>query len=158
MSRQGDEHVETMAPSWRSTPSMKRSWRCRSRLPGTWTALWATDRQRAWQRTGLTVGLPGSAPPRPCAKLANYAAKKWPATRRRRGLRDEELRRARLDGYHPVDEVWGMGRRWALSWHKASTPWLTWWLRMPRVTRQYGVVVERIVQELRGLPLRRADR
>ncbi|MEH8173623.1 protein UmuC, partial [Aeromonas veronii] len=65
-------------------------------------------RQRVWQWTGLTVGV-GIGPTKTLAKLANYAAKKWPATGGVVDLRDE-LRRARLMAITPVDEVWGIGR------------------------------------------------
>ena len=66
-------------------------------------------RQRVLQWTGLTVGV-GIDPTKTLAKLANYAAQKWPATGGVVDLRDE-LCRARLMAITPVDEVWGIGRR-----------------------------------------------
>lgn len=66
-------------------------------------------RQRVLQWTGLSVGV-GIGPTKTLAKLANYAAKKWPATGGVVDLRDE-LRRARLMAITPFEEVWGIGRR-----------------------------------------------
>ena len=66
-------------------------------------------RERVQQWTGLTVGV-GIGPTKTLAKLANYAAKKWPATGGVVDLRDE-TRRAKLMAITPVDEVWGIGRK-----------------------------------------------
>ena len=66
-------------------------------------------RERVQQWTGLTVGV-GIGPTKTLAKLANYAAKKWPATGGVVDLRDE-ARRAKLMAITPVDEIWGIGRR-----------------------------------------------
>lgn len=109
-------------------------------------------RERVQQWTGLTVGV-GIGPTKTLAKLANYAAKKWPATGGVVDLRDE-ARRARLMAITPVDEVWGIGRRLSAKLENQGIKTVADLVAAdPKAIRQrYGVVVERTVQELRGLP------
>lgn len=71
---------------------------------GELTAYGRQIRERVQQWTGLTVGV-GIGPTKTLAKLANYAAKKWPATGGVVDLHDE-ARRARLMAITPVEEVW----------------------------------------------------
>lgn len=116
------------------------------------TAYGQQIRQRVWQWTGLTVGV-GIDPTKTLAKLANYAAKKWPATGGVVDLRDE-LRRTRLMAITPVDEVWGIGRRSGTKLVAQGINTVADLVASDAkgLRAQYGVVVERIVQELRGLP------
>ncbi|MNZ02852.1 DNA polymerase IV [compost metagenome] len=109
-------------------------------------------RERVQQWTGLTVGV-GIAPTKTLAKLANYAAKKWPATGGVVDLRDEG-RRAKLMAITPVEEVWGIGRKLTVKLNKQGINWVADLVAAnPKsLRRQYGVVVERTVQELRGIP------
>lgn len=109
-------------------------------------------RERVQQWTGLTVGV-GIGPTKTLAKLANYAAKKWPATGGVVDLRDE-ARRARLMAITPVDEVWGIGRRLSAKLENQGIKTVADLVAAdPKAIRQrYGVVVERTVQELRGIP------
>jgi DNA polymerase V len=67
-------------------------------------------RDTVYQRTMLTVGV-GIAPTKTLAKLANYAAKRWPA--QSGGVVDisTPTRQHRLMAAIPVEEVWGIGRR-----------------------------------------------
>lgn len=109
-------------------------------------------RERVQQWTGLTVGV-GIGPTKALAKLANYAAKKWPATGGVVDLRDE-ARRARLMAITPVEEVWGIGRRLTAKLENQGIKTVADLVAAdPKaIRRRYGVVVERTVQELRGLP------
>lgn len=109
-------------------------------------------RERVQQWTGLTVGV-GIAPTKTLAKLANYAAKKWPATGGVVDLRDEG-RRAKLMAITPVEEVWGIGRKLTEKLNKQGINWVADLVAAnPKsLRRQYGVVVERTAQELRGIP------
>ncbi|WP_324044715.1 translesion error-prone DNA polymerase V subunit UmuC [Aeromonas caviae] len=109
-------------------------------------------RQRVLQWTGLTVGV-GIAPTKTLAKLANYAAKKWPATGGVVDLRDE-VRRAKLMAITPVDEVWGIGRKLTAKLTAQGISTIADLVAAdPKSLRsRYGVVVERTVQELRGIP------
>lgn len=109
-------------------------------------------RERVQQWTGLVVGV-GIGPTKTLAKLANYAAKKWPATGGVVDLRDE-ARRYRLMAITPVEEVWGIGRKLTAKLNKQGINTVADLVAAdPKsLRRQYGVVVERTVQELRGLP------
>ncbi|WP_324002494.1 translesion error-prone DNA polymerase V subunit UmuC [Aeromonas dhakensis] len=109
-------------------------------------------RERVQQWTGLTVGV-GIGPTKTLAKLANYAAKKWPATGGVVDLRDE-ARRARLMAITPIEEVWGIGRRLTARLESQGIRTVAELVAAdPKsLRRQYGVVVERTVQELRGIP------
>jgi DNA polymerase V len=107
-------------------------------------------RQRIAEWIGITVCV-GIAPTKTLAKLANHAAKHYPATKGVVDLTDPNRQR-RLLALMPVDEVWGVGRRLtkrlnALGIHSAlelaSAP--------PRAIReQFSVVLERTVRELNG--------
>ncbi|AXB03302.1 DUF4113 domain-containing protein [Aeromonas caviae] len=101
--------LETMAPELEVYSIDEAFMALSESFAGDLTAYGQQIRQRVWQWTGLTVGV-GIGPTKTLAKLANYAAKKWPATGGVVDLRDE-LRRARLMAITPVDEVWGIGRR-----------------------------------------------
>ena len=106
---QGDEHVGDHGPELEVYSIDEAFMALSESFAGDLTAYGQQIRQRVWQWTGLTVGV-GIGPTKTLAKLANYAAKKWPATGGVVDLRDE-LRRARLMAITPVDEVWGIGRR-----------------------------------------------
>ncbi|MGY3959570.1 translesion error-prone DNA polymerase V subunit UmuC [Aeromonas popoffii] len=109
-------------------------------------------RERVQQWTGLVVGV-GIGPTKTLAKLANYAAKKWPATGGVVDLRDEG-RRTKLMAITPVDEIWGIGRRLSAKLNEQGIKTVAELVAAdPKsLRRQYGVVVERTVQELRGIP------
>ncbi|MGL6368923.1 translesion error-prone DNA polymerase V subunit UmuC [Aeromonas hydrophila] len=109
-------------------------------------------RERVLQWTGLTVGV-GIGPTKTLAKLANYAAKKWQAAGGVVDLRDER-RRARLMAITPVEEVWGIGRRLTAKLTAQGICTIADLVAAdPKSLRsRYGVVVERTVQELRGIP------
>ena len=109
-------------------------------------------RAKVLQWTGLTVGV-GIGPTRTLAKLANYAAKKWPQTGGVVDLRDE-TRRAKLMAITPVDEVWGVGRRLGARFNQQGIQTVADLVSSDTKTMRarYGVVVERTIQELRGHP------
>lgn len=107
-------------------------------------------RDTVQQWTGIGVGV-GLAQTKTLAKLANYAAKKYPATGGVVDLTDR-ARQLRLMKITPVEEVWGIGRRitkrlnamgirTALEFAKTD----------PKVIRrQFSVVLERTLAELNG--------
>ncbi|MBL0487715.1 translesion error-prone DNA polymerase V subunit UmuC [Aeromonas veronii] len=119
---------------------------------GDLTAYGRQIRERVQQWTGLTVGV-GIGPTKTLAKLANYAAKKWPATGGVVDLRDE-VRRARLMAITPVEEIWGIGRRLTAKLESQGIHTVAELVSADAksLRRRYGVVVERTVQELRGSP------
>jgi DNA polymerase V len=107
-------------------------------------------RQRIRQWLGLTVCV-GIAPSKTLAKLANAAAKQYPATA---GVVDltEPSRQQKLLALSPVGEVWGIGQKLSqrlqtLDIHTAlqlATADAGW------IRQQFSVVEQRIVQELNG--------
>ncbi|MCX8964880.1 translesion error-prone DNA polymerase V subunit UmuC [Erwinia psidii] len=107
-------------------------------------------RNQILKNTGLTIGV-GIAPTKTLAKLANYAAKKWPATGGVVDLSDKQRQR-KLMARVPVEEVWGVGRRIAKRLQAMgietalqladSTSWV--------IRKNVNVVLERTARELRG--------
>lgn len=107
-------------------------------------------RERIGHWIGITVCV-GIAPTKTLAKLANHAAKKYPATQGVVDLTNPERQR-RLLALVPVDDVWGVGKR--LS-KRLNTLGITTALDLanasPRAIRdQFSVVLERTVRELNG--------
>ncbi|MDO9239030.1 MAG: Y-family DNA polymerase [Methylicorpusculum sp.] len=103
------------------------------------------------QNTGVPVCV-GMGPTKTLAKLANYAAKKWPKTAGVVDLADTE-RRAKLMRQVPVNEIWGIGTRLAqrlntlnivTAWDLANQP-------VDRIQAQFNIVVARTVMELNGI-------
>lgn len=107
-------------------------------------------RELIFNRTLLTVGV-GIAPTKTLAKLANYAAKKYPGTK---GVVDlsSPVRQRKLMEHVPVDEVWGVGRRLSKRLTAMGVDNALkladcdlWFIR-----KNFSVVLERTVRELRG--------
>lgn len=108
-------------------------------------------RETIAQWIGISVGV-GIAPTKTLAKLANYAAKKYPATH---GVVDlmEQTRQRNLMAITPVEEIWGIGRK--LS-YQLNTVGIDTALKLADVEpawikKQFNVVLERTVHELNGL-------
>lgn len=108
-------------------------------------------RQTIQQWTGLTVGV-GFGPTKTLAKLANYAAKKYPATGGVVDLSDK-ARQIRLMQITPVDEVWGVGRRLTakLNGEGIVTAYDLAKANQGKIRRFYNVVLARTVAELNGI-------
>jgi len=107
-------------------------------------------RQRIRQWLGISVCV-GIAPSKTLAKLANAAAKQYPATGGVVDLTDP-VRQRKLLALTPVGEVWGIGNKLsqrlqtlqiktALQLATADSRW---------IRQQFSVVEQRIVQELNG--------
>ncbi|CAH6337643.1 Translesion error-prone DNA polymerase V subunit UmuC [Pantoea agglomerans] len=104
------------------------------------------------RRTHLTVGV-GIGPTKTLAKLAQYASKRWPATRGVVDLSDRQRQR-KLMALVPVEEVWGIGRKLG---KKLQFMGITNALQLAELSpsfirKQFSVVVERTVRELNGTP------
>ncbi|QQD22768.1 translesion error-prone DNA polymerase V subunit UmuC [Oceanospirillaceae bacterium ASx5O] len=102
------------------------------------------------QHIGMTVCV-GIAPSKTLAKLANHAAKQYPATRGVVDLTDP-IRQKKLLSLMPLSEVWGVGRK--LS-ERLNAMGITTALELaeqnPKDIRQkFSVVLERTVRELNG--------
>ena len=109
-------------------------------------------RNTVYQNVGLPVCV-GIAPTRTLAKLANYAAKKYPATGGVVDLTDPDRQR-RLMARVPVEEVWGVGRKLSA---RLQTMGIVTALQLAdthlaTLRNQFSVVLERTARELNGLP------
>ncbi|MFH8134255.1 translesion error-prone DNA polymerase V subunit UmuC [Pantoea osteomyelitidis] len=107
-------------------------------------------RTRILKDTGLSVGV-GIAQTKTLAKLANYAAKRWPGTGGVVDLSNVDRQR-RLMSLVPVEEVWGVGRRISQKLNlmgiftaKDLAEQSAWIIR-----KHFNVVLERTLRELRG--------
>ncbi|HBC5076123.1 TPA: translesion error-prone DNA polymerase V subunit UmuC [Klebsiella oxytoca] len=102
------------------------------------------------QCTGLTVGV-GIGPTKTLAKLANYAAKRWPKFE---GVVDLSLqaRQRKLLAKVAVVEIWGVGRRMAKKLNDMGITTALELAEMPAslIRKHFSVVMERTVRELRG--------
>ena len=107
-------------------------------------------RERIGHWIGITVCV-GIAPTKTLAKLANHAAKKYPATQGVVDLTNPDRQR-RLLALVPVDDVWGVGRRLSKRLNALGiTTALDLANVSPRAIRdQFSVVLERTVRELNG--------
>ncbi|EKZ9428754.1 translesion error-prone DNA polymerase V subunit UmuC [Salmonella enterica] len=103
------------------------------------------------QHTGLACGI-GIAQTRTLAKLANHAAKTWPATKGVVVL-TERHRQRKLLNLLPVSEVWGIGRRLTtrLESMGIKTALQLADAHLPFIRKNFGVTVERTVRELNGI-------
>lgn len=108
-------------------------------------------RARLLRDIGMPVGV-GISTTKTLAKLANWAAKKWPATGGVVDLTDA-ARQAKLLRIAPVDEVWGIGRRLApqLQALGINTAWDLAHFDVATLRKQFGVTLERTARELRGV-------
>ena len=102
------------------------------------------------QHIGMTVCV-GIAPSKTLAKLANHAAKQYPATRGVVDLTDP-VRQKKLLSLMPVNEVWGVGRKLSERLNAMGiTTALDLASQNPKDIRQkFSVVLERTVRELNG--------
>ena len=114
-------------------------------------ALGRQVRARLLRDIGMPVGV-GISTTKTLAKLANWAAKKWPATGGVVDLTDP-ARQEKLLRLAPVDEVWGIGRRLAprLLTLGIRTAWDLAQFDVATLRQTFGVTLERTARELRGV-------
>lgn len=100
--------------------------------------------------TGISVGV-GIGETKTLAKLANYAAKKYPATKGTCVLTNPRWIR-RLMQITDVAEVWGVGRRYAkrLNDMGIETVYQLAICEPGKIRQHFGVVLERTCLELNG--------
>jgi DNA polymerase V len=108
-------------------------------------------KQTVQRHTGIPVCV-GLGPTKTLAKLANFAAKKWPQTG---GVLDvsDPVRREKLMKIVSAGEVWGIGSKTAarLSRLGIDTVWDLARQPVQRIQQQFNVVIARTVQELNGI-------
>lgn len=107
-------------------------------------------RERINQWVGIPISV-GIAPSKTLAKLANHAAKKYPASGGVIVLL-EPHRREKLLKITPIDDIWGIGRRLSqrLAHYGIKSAWELSRLAPEQARQQFSVVLERIVRELNG--------
>ncbi|TVQ73644.1 MAG: translesion error-prone DNA polymerase V subunit UmuC, partial [Oceanospirillales bacterium] len=107
-------------------------------------------RQTVYQCTGITVCV-GIAPTKTLAKLANHAAKHYPATGGVVNLMSPSRQR-KLMSLLPVNEVWGIGPRLSKRLQAEGILTVLDLADAPakRIRKHYSVVVERTLRELNG--------
>ncbi|WP_169979838.1 Y-family DNA polymerase [Tautonia rosea] len=102
--------------------------------------------------TGIPVGV-GIAPTKTLAKIANHRAKRDPEAAGVAALPDRAAWQPVLETF-PIEDVWGIGRRWAamLSKHEITTA--AGFAAMPDlwIKRRTSVIGLRTAWELRGEP------
>ena len=108
-------------------------------------------RQTVARHTGIPVCV-GMGPTKTLAKLANYAAKKWPQTGGVVDLSDPK-RQQKLLQQVPVNDIWGIGRQTAArlkplgietAWDLARQP-------PKRLQQAINILVARTAMELNGI-------
>lgn len=109
-------------------------------------------RNTVYQHVGVPVCV-GIAPTKTLAKLANYGAKRYPATGGVVDLIDNQ-RQKKLLQITPVSEIWGVGRR---STAKLQDMGITTALDLSQMSlqtarRRFSIVLERTIRELNGEP------
>ena len=104
------------------------------------------------RNTGIPVSL-GIAPTKTLAKVANKFAKKYPQYNSVAVIDTEEKREKALKLF-PIEDVWGIGRRYTqrLQYYSIKTAWDFTQKSKSWVRKEMGVVGERTWSELRGIP------
>lgn len=108
-------------------------------------------KQTVLRNTGIPVCV-GIGPTKTLAKLANFAAKKWPKTGGVLDLSDP-VRREKLMKIVPVNEVWGIGSKTAARLNRLGVDTVFDLARQPaeRIQQQFNITVSRTVMELNGI-------
>ena len=104
-----------------------------------------------WRETGIPVCV-GIGPTKTLAKLANFAAKKWPQTN---GVVDLScpVRRNKLMRRVPIKEIWGVGSRTGkrLNQLGINTAWELCNQPPDKIQAGFNIVIARTVMELNGI-------
>ncbi len=108
-------------------------------------------------RVNRWVGIPisvGIAPTKTLAKAANRIAKKFPNHSKGVHVIDREELRVKALKWLPVDDVWGIGRRYAKKLHAAGIHTAYDFTQLPEswVLKNMTIVGLRLQKELRGIP------
>lgn len=109
-------------------------------------------RKTVFRSTGIPVCV-GMGPTKTLAKLANFAAKRWPQTGGVLDLSDP-IRREKLMRLVPVGKVWGIGSRYAARLNQLgiASVWDLACQPTHSIQAQFNIVVARTVMELNGIP------
>lgn len=108
-------------------------------------------KKTVFRATGIPVCV-GMGPTKTLAKLANFAAKKWPQTGGVLNLSDP-IRLEKLMKIVPVDEVWGIGRQLSkqLNQQGIHTVWDLAQQSPQKMQQRFSVVMARTIMELNGV-------
>jgi DNA polymerase V len=96
----------------------------------------------------------GIAPTKTLAKAANRIAKKFPNRSKGVHVIDSEELRVKALKWLPVDDVWGIGRRYAKKLHAAAVHTAYDFTQLPEswVLKNMTIVGLRLQKELKGIP------
>ncbi|MDI9605458.1 MAG: Y-family DNA polymerase [Bacteroidota bacterium] len=108
-------------------------------------------RVNRWVSIPISVGI---APTKTLAKAANRIAKKFPNRSEGVHVIDSEELRVKALKWLPVDDVWGIGRRYAKKLHAAAVHTAYDFTQLPEswVLKNMTIVGLRLQKELRGIP------
>lgn len=111
--------------------------------------------QKIRQTVGQHIGVPvcvGIAPTKTLTKLANHAAKTYPATGGVVDLTDPE-RQKKLMAITSVDEVWGVGRKNAEKLARLGIKTVLQLAQMDKASaqRRFSIVMVKTIDELNGI-------
>lgn len=113
---------------------------------------------KVFKSTGIPISV-GFAPTKALAKVANRIAKKFPERTNHVYLIDSEEKRIKALKWLKVEDIWGIGRRFAKKLHdlRVTTAWEFTQLNGQYVHRTFQVVGLRLQRELQGIPTRKLD-
>ena len=116
-------------------------------------ALCRTTRATVHQWTGIPVSV-GIGPTRTLAKLANRIAKRDPHAHGVCFFPDDSTQRVRMLKSVAIEDVWGIGHRWAKRLHQIGVHTAYDMSRVPatEVRRNFNIVAMHTALELRGVP------
>lgn len=102
---------------------------------------------------GIPVGV-GFGPTKTLAKLANYAAKRWPKTGGVVDITDIN-RRKKVMQLTPVNDVWGVGKKLSekLNTLGINTAWELQSQSASAIRQHFNITLAHTVQELQGSPV-----
>ncbi|HIG79672.1 MAG TPA: Y-family DNA polymerase [Cycloclasticus sp.] len=117
------------------------------------TELGLEIKKSLWQWVGIPVCV-GIGPTKTLAKLANYAAKKWPKTGSVVDISDV-VKRKKIMQITPVGEVWGVGRCLTerLNALGIDSVWDLQSQSIGAIRRNFSITLAKTVKELQGMPM-----
>lgn len=120
------------------------------KMPVDPVAFAATIKETIWRHIGIPVSI-GIAPTKTLAKVASHLAKQNP-TVGIYDLRHETVRKIILTQF-PVEQLWGVGKKWAAELHRLNIHTASALTEKPQpyLKKKFSVMMTRLVMELNGV-------